>query len=1333
MRKSLLLALLVLVGVSSKAQNYLTESFDGTTFPPTNWTTSNGGTGATAASWTRVTAGTFPTQSPNSGAGEAKFNSFNASTGNYADLITPSINFSSTTGTNQVSFWLYRDNGYPNNLDRVDVAVNTTASYTGATVLGTINLSTTQTPTVSSVGWYQYTFNIPASFNGTTNYIIFRGISAFGDNIYIDDVSVDHLVPCSGTISGGTATASPNPVCQGVAFSLSVTGYTIAGNMQYQWQSSPAGANTWTNITGATTATYAVPAGITAATDYRFQATCVSTTNVGTSNTVAVTLNPPTNCYCTSAATSTADDDIGQVVVGCNFANPSSTPSALTSNSASSALYTNFTATAPVIKIIAGLPTKFEATQINSGGYYNCWLKAFIDLNGDGDFTDPNEEAFTSAGLGAAGTPSFSGTITIPCATTPKITRMRVVLRESGTQASTTPCGTYTWGETEDYTVQILPPTPPAPKVTTTAPVCPGATFTVTVADTSNFCPLPANAAQFTLTGPGGSLGPQANGVFTFNNATAAMAGNYTATSTIGCGTSVASLPATVPIFPVANLTTGAITMVSICTAADGSIVLNGLQPSTAYTLTFDRNGVAQPSRSITSDASGSYTFGGLIAANYTNIKVTNTGANGSCVSNSVSGVVPAPNPPATPIVIYQKPLCPGSTLQLSVTNPVPGATYTWSSNPAGFNPPNGLTATRPNMTPAQNGDYCATASLNGCVSVPGCVTVTVNNKDPRPLVTSPITYCQFEMSMPLTAVPVDSNGVLTYYGPIRGTINIPPGPDSTNIARSIIYPRTDTAMTFVYRVTQFKTCVSDSASIIVIIKPKPPMPVISSPIVELCQFSPAGPLSASGQSIRWYNTPTGGAGSTTAPVPNTLISGTFFYYVSQTVSGCESDRRVVTVNVKPKPAPPQVSSPLNLCQGDPMGPVTAIGQNLKWYPSPTGGVGVPIPPTPNTGYEDSFKYWVTQTVNGCESDRALLSVYVNYKPNGVIVGSNQSVCQDDTLSFFYYGNARPDAQYVWFAPFPQSHIYAGNNTQGPLIVKFDSAGTQIIRLQINNKGCISTLVAAPITVRPLPKMDYSLKRDVCQDELVDISLTYTQPGVNNYSFDFGSNDTTMQYSAVPGGPFGIRYHSVGEFIVAATATLNGCTSKPLEKRISVHEIPDARITPPVGRDLNNVCNSDTLTFSVQNPRDGATYTWTPRTYFQAKEDSLNYTVRAVVSQSGVVKVRVETAYGCVGTDSIVVMTKPCCGVYFANAFAPEGNVEVNRTFKPITIGFHKVNVFRIVNRWGQVVYETKNERAGWNGTFNGVKQDMGTYYYYISYVCEGKTMEEHGEVTLMR
>lgn len=192
MKKLYILSIILLYTLYGTGQVANSESFDGTTFVPTGWTDLLiSGTNT----WSRVTAGTFPTQAPRSGAGQAKFNSFTTNGGVRA-LITPIIDYSGRAGAStSVSFWMYRDNGYNTTADKIDVYINTAANMTGASLLGTVNRAIGLAPTVASNGWYQYTFSIPATYSTATNYIIFRGTSAYGNNIYIDDVSWNSYPP----------------------------------------------------------------------------------------------------------------------------------------------------------------------------------------------------------------------------------------------------------------------------------------------------------------------------------------------------------------------------------------------------------------------------------------------------------------------------------------------------------------------------------------------------------------------------------------------------------------------------------------------------------------------------------------------------------------------------------------------------------------------------------------------------------------------------------------------------------------------------------------------------------------------------------------------------------------------------------------------------------------------------------------------------------------------------------------------------------------------------------------------------------------------------------
>lgn len=83
------------------------------------------------------------------------------------------------------------------------------------------------------------------------------------------------------------------------------------------------------------------------------------------------------------------------------------------------------------------------------GGTYNENWKIWIDFNHDGDFTDAGEE-IVSGSTNTSGT--ASGTFSVPSGATIGSTRMRVAMAWNTTPSS---CGTFTFGEVEDYTIII--------------------------------------------------------------------------------------------------------------------------------------------------------------------------------------------------------------------------------------------------------------------------------------------------------------------------------------------------------------------------------------------------------------------------------------------------------------------------------------------------------------------------------------------------------------------------------------------------------------------------------------------------------------------------------------------------------------------------------------------------------------------------------------------------------------------------------------------------------------------------------------------------------------
>ncbi len=261
-----------------------------------------------------------------------------------------------------------------------------------------------------------------------------------------------HYVPgtgCNGTISAGLTVSSAGAICPSVPFNLSLSGNTLASGITYQWQSAPSATGPWTNIAGATNGAF--QASQVVDTWYQCVAVCTASGSTSTSTPILVTTNSFINCYCTSTATSTTYGDIQRVEL--NTINNSSTGCAGT--------YSDYTSISTLVS--PGVSYPMELDLINcSGGTYSYGTRVWIDCDHNGlfDTYELLQDSYNS--LPSLVTVNVPFNITIPSTALSGLTRMRIVIIESN--AAPTPCGTYTWGETEDYMVNIsAPPTCPQP------------------------------------------------------------------------------------------------------------------------------------------------------------------------------------------------------------------------------------------------------------------------------------------------------------------------------------------------------------------------------------------------------------------------------------------------------------------------------------------------------------------------------------------------------------------------------------------------------------------------------------------------------------------------------------------------------------------------------------------------------------------------------------------------------------------------------------------------------------------------------------------------------
>jgi hypothetical protein len=140
--------------------------------------------------------------------------------------------------------------------------------------------------------------------------------------------------------------------------------------------------------------------------------------------------------YCAASSSNVAFEWISNVRL--NTINNSST--------ASAGGYGNFTNLTTTLN--KGTSYTLTLTPGFASTAYTEYFKVYIDLNGDLDFVDAGENVYTSAGSSTA----VSTNITIPSTAITGNVRMRVIMSDA---AITSPCGTITYGEVEDYTLNL--------------------------------------------------------------------------------------------------------------------------------------------------------------------------------------------------------------------------------------------------------------------------------------------------------------------------------------------------------------------------------------------------------------------------------------------------------------------------------------------------------------------------------------------------------------------------------------------------------------------------------------------------------------------------------------------------------------------------------------------------------------------------------------------------------------------------------------------------------------------------------------------------------------
>ena len=317
-------------------------------------------------------------------------------------------------------------------------------------------------------------------------------------------------------------------------------------------------------------------------------------------------------------------------------------------------------------------------------------------------------------------------------------------------------------------------------------------------------------------------------------------------------------------------------------------------------------------------------------------------------------------------------------------------------------------------------------------------------------------------------------------------------------------------------------------------IKPLPVAPLTAD--IDLCQnASPVFPLTAVGTNLLWYNVASGGVGNPTAPVPSTTTPGTFTWYVSQVVLGCEGPRAPLNVLVHNKPNYTIVPGKPYECQYD----TISLNYNGPMFPGAIFSWTVPTFSTITAGTTATDPAIVVRFDTSLGNNTVYLTVGDGYVPCNSTVSynvpvfltappaffnHNPNVCAGDSVLVALTYTSPGINDYIW--NFDGGNIVvASSDHGGPYKVVWSTPGVHVITLNaVTNPNCPASTIKDTVHVQPRPDARIAQfvllngKTSVCMgDSLIFSPLNFD----SRYSYFwspehyFTQDNATRQYGVI--------------------------------------------------------------------------------------------------------------------------------------------------------------------------------------------------------------------------
>jgi gliding motility-associated-like protein len=365
----------------------------------------------------------------------------------------------------------------------------------------------------------------------------------------------------------------------------------------------------------------------------------------------------------------------------------------------------------------------------------------------------------------------------------------------------------------------------------------------------------------------------------------------------------------------------------------------------------------------------------------------------------------------------------------------------------------------------------------------------------------------------------------------------------------------------------------------------------------------------------------------------------------------------------------------------------------------------------------------------GCSSDT--LTVFIGDGSSALDLGEDIILCQNDSSTIL--DATTSNSSYLW----RRDTTVVG--TQPTQSIDTRTAGTFMYYGSITNDftGCIAT-DSVEVTILAGPDIEQGpVVNPDCNEANGSVIVQFNEVG--NYTYELEGDTATygpFNFDG-PGATPGLNNLASGLYLVRATNNVTGCQST------EVFFLEDEAPFEMEANSENGCFRSGDIRVILRNFTgtrvDIAVLTSTgDSVYIEENRSASNIRIQDLDTGLYVVSARQVVDPQCLQTDTVRLRNAFTCYRTIAapNAFSPNGN-GINEEFFVFPNEYIVNFEIFIYNRWGQIVFNSKDENFRWDGTFQNKPAPPETYAYKMvfrsSLEPEIGDIVQYGSITLIR